>query len=168
MVDVPKVGVFGQADGEEVVLGRHDAVQPVLQLGEHVDEVLLLGVGGRILLFEVANEDLESVHSLGSQGEHLAGEPVARGVERRALFAGFGARPGRFLGVQAIGAKAGFGGGRRMGSEDWACLAGRDGSLVGSLFIAAGGFFLLDMDNPLAVRISAGGKRTEGGSGGSH
>ena len=45
MIDVPELGIFGEADGEEVVLGRHDAVQPVLQLGEHVDQVLLLRVG---------------------------------------------------------------------------------------------------------------------------
>ena len=92
-----------------------------------------------------------ALHSLGSQGEHLAGEPVAGGVERRALFAGFGARPGRFLRVQAIGAKRASDGARRIGSGELGdASAGRDGSLVGSLFIAAGGFFLVDMDDPLA------------------
>ena len=56
MVDVPEIGVFGQADGEQIVLGRHDAVQTVLQLGKHVDQMLLLCLRRLILLFEIANE----------------------------------------------------------------------------------------------------------------
>ena len=91
-----------------IVLGRHDAVQAVLQLGEHVDKMLLLRVARQILLFEIANESVESFHFLGSQSEDPAGESMAGGVERCALFPFLGARPGRFLRVQAIGAKLRF------------------------------------------------------------
>jgi len=71
MIDVPEVGIFGEADSKEIVLGRHDAMQPVLQLGEHVDEVLFLRVGREVLFFEIADEDLERFQFLGSEGKNL-------------------------------------------------------------------------------------------------
>ena len=117
MVDVPEVGIFGEADGEEVVLGRHDAVQPKLQLAEHVDQMLLLRGRGLILFFEIANEGLKSFQFLGSEREDLGREAVAGGVERRALLPFLGARSGRFLRVQAIGAKLRFG--RRAADGGW-------------------------------------------------
>src|SRR6478735_7975929 len=97
MIDIPEVGVFSEADGEEVVLGRHDAMQTVLQLSKHVDEVLLMRVTRQILLFKIADESVEGLHFLGGQSEHLAGESMAGGVERRALLTFLGTRPGRFL-----------------------------------------------------------------------
>jgi hypothetical protein len=72
--------------------------------------MFLLRGRGLILLFEINDEGLQSFQFLSSEREDLAGEPVARSVERRALLAGLGARSGRFLGIQAVGAKLGFGG----------------------------------------------------------
>ena len=42
MVNVSEVEIFGDADGEEVVFGCHNAMQPKLQLAEHMDQMLLL------------------------------------------------------------------------------------------------------------------------------
>ena len=61
MIDVPELGIFGDADGEEVVFGRHDAMQPKLQLTEHVDQMLLLRGRGLILLFEITDEKSEAL-----------------------------------------------------------------------------------------------------------
>ena len=53
---------------------------------------------------------------------------------------------------------------RRIGSGDLGdASVGRDGSFG----VFAGGFFLVGMDDPLAVRVGAEDKRTEGRSGGS-
>ena len=117
MIDVPEIGVFGEADGKKVVLGRHDAMQPELQLTEHVDQMLLVRVARQILLFEIADESVEGFISSGVSVSTCAGEPMAGCVERRALFPFLGARPSRFLGVQAIGAKLGFG--RRATDGGW-------------------------------------------------
>jgi hypothetical protein len=69
---------------------------------------------------------------------------VAGGVERGALLPFLGARPGRFLRVEAIGARRASDGGRRMLVGELGCASlRRDGSL-------AGGFFLVDMVDPLA------------------
>jgi hypothetical protein len=117
LIDVPELGIFGDADREEVVLGRHDAMQPELQLAEHVDQVFFLRGRGLILFFEINDERLESFQFLSSEREDLAGEPVARSIERRALLPFLGARPGRFLRVQAISAKLRFG--RRPADGSW-------------------------------------------------
>ena len=109
MIDIPELGIFGEADGKEVVLGRYDAMQTILQLSKHVDEVLLMRVTRQILLFKIADESVERFHLLGSQSEHLAGESMAGGIERCTLLPFLGTRPSRFLRVQAIGAKLRFG-----------------------------------------------------------
>ena len=69
MIDIPELGIFGEADGKEVVLGRHDAMETILQLSKHVDEVLLMRVTRQILLFKIADESVEGLHLLGSQSE---------------------------------------------------------------------------------------------------
>jgi hypothetical protein len=84
-------------------------MQPKLQLAEHMDQMLLLRGHGLILLFEINDEDLKRFQFLSGECENLAGESVAGGIERGALFAFLGARPNLFLRVHAIGAKLRFG-----------------------------------------------------------
>src|SRR6185312_1781109 len=107
------------------------------------------------------DEDLKAFQFLWSKGQDLSREAVARGVERGALFPFLGARPGRFLRVQAIGAKPGFG--QRAADGGW----GIGRSFAGARWLACGRILFGRHEDPLAVRIGAGGKRTEGGSGGS-
>src|SRR6185437_12668233 len=125
--------------------------------------MLLLRIGRRILFLEITDENLESFQFLGSEREDLGGEAVTSGIERGALLPLLGARPGRFLGVQAIGAKARFGGGAADG-----------GWRIGRCFAGARRLVCDDCGrvlfgrherSSLLVRIGAESRRTEGGSG---
>jgi hypothetical protein len=120
------------------VLGRHDAVQTVLQSGEHVDQVLLLRVRRLILFLEIADEDLERFQLFGRERKDLGRQAVAGGVERRPLLASSVRGPVDFCAFRRLARSRASDGARRMGSGEFGgASTGRDGSLAGRFFLVA-------------------------------
>ena len=95
--------------GEEVGFEERDAVEAPGGVGEFLDELGFGGGGGLVFVEELLAVALVGGGVFGGQDGGAAGEAVAEGVERGALFAGFGARAGGVLGVGAVGASAAAG-----------------------------------------------------------
>jgi hypothetical protein len=116
-------------------------------LTEHVDQMLLLRVTRQILLFEIADERLESFQFFGRKREHLAVRPWRVALSEARCFPSSVRGPVDFCAFRRLARSCASEGGRRMGADRLG-----DASLErdGSLAVLADGFFLEAMNEPLA------------------
>ena len=83
---------------EQVGFEQRDAIEAPGGVDQFLDELSFGRGGGPIILEELAAVGFVGGGVLGGQDDGLGGEAVADGVERGALFAGFGARACGVLG----------------------------------------------------------------------
>jgi hypothetical protein len=87
---------------EEARIEERDAVLAPGDVGELVDELGFGGGGGAVLVEELLDVAVEGGQVLGGQYGSLGCQAMLDRIERRALFAGFGARAGGTARVRTI------------------------------------------------------------------
>jgi hypothetical protein len=95
-------GLLVSGLGEQAGFEQGDTVEPPGGLGEFQDELSFGGVGGLVFVAELAAVLLVGGRVFRRQDGGAGSEAMAEGVERGALFAGFGARAGGVLGIFPI------------------------------------------------------------------
>ena len=98
----------GGGTGEHFGFEPWDAVETPGGVDEFLDELRFGGSSGLVFIEEAAAMVFIGGGVFGGQNGRGGGEAVAQGVERRALFAGVGARTGGVLGVGAVDGCAAF------------------------------------------------------------
>jgi hypothetical protein len=84
------VGVFVEAEADQIMLERRNTVEPPRGIGEELDKLFFESADGLVVVDESADEGLVGIQVLGGQDDGLAGQAVTIGVQGRALFAGYG------------------------------------------------------------------------------
>ena len=81
--------------GEQFGFEERDAAEAPGGIGDFLDELSFGGSGGFVFVEKLLDVEPVSVGIFGSKDGGAGGEAVTEGVERGALFAGFGARARR-------------------------------------------------------------------------
>src|SRR5437660_49701 len=97
------VRLFRDAQSEHIGFEGSGAIQAPREIGYGLGELNLGGVLRLVLIVESFAVALVGDEVVGRQDDGLAGESVTEGVEGGALFAGLGARAGRFTSVFPTG-----------------------------------------------------------------
>ena len=121
---------IGRVSGAREQLGFEvwNSIEAPGGVGEFVDQLGFGGGGWLVFIQKLLEVEREHGRILGGEDGGAGGESVAQGIERRSLFAGWGARTGGVLGIGSIcggaicGGAGGFRATRSGGVEGFAAL----------------------------------------------